>query len=367
MRKNILILVCITLSVLVAGVFISRDSRELPETSIVSPDMTLKQIAKENNVPLKEILHILGHEDRSVWGMPRNKPVRSLGMRKEAIEEAIAHINEEKTPVRDSLKYVLWSVLLGFVLLVILKGKKIRKIRRLFLLLVVIVFGVFLGATPNPMESVVKTFKLLNNMESGAAGIFISLIMFTLFSLLGAKFLCSWGCHLGAFQESLFNIPVFKRKYSWKVPFAVSLSIRIFVFGVFVILLFGLGADVFHGIKNYVIYHHVNFFKIFNFHDIAKVALLFLPLFVIASLFVFRPFCQFICPFGLYSWILENFAANRIKIDDDKCTQCQQCVEVCPTEAMKDILNKRRKYFLPDCWSCGKCIEQCPTKAIDYK
>jgi len=366
-RKNILILSSIALSIFIASMFLLRDSRELQGMNIVSPEMTLKQIAKENNVPLKEILHILGHENRSVWEMPRNKPIKNLGIHKEAIEEALAHINEEETPVRDILKYVLWIIMLGFILLVVLKRDNIRKIRTILLLFVVAVFGVFLGATPNPMESVVKTFKLLNNMEGGTVGVLISLLIFTLFSLLGAKLFCSWGCHLGALQESLFNIPVFKRKYSWKVPFALSISIRVFIFGAFVMLLFGFGLGVIHGIKNYVIYHHVNFFKIFNFHDIAKIALLSLPLFIAASFFVFRPFCQFICPFGLYSWVLENFAANKITIDPDKCTQCQQCVEVCPTEAMKDILIKRRKYFLPDCWSCGKCIEQCPTKAIAYK
>lgn len=367
MKKNILILSGIMLSIFIVSVFLVRDSRRLPGTSIVSPEMTLKQIAEENNVPLKEILHILGHDDRSVWNMSRNEPIMHLGISEKTIEEAIAHVNEEKTPVRDSLKYILWGALLGFVLMVVLKRKNIRKIRQVLLFLVVIIFGVFLGAAPNPMEAIVKTFKLLNNMEGGAIGVFGSLIIFTLFSLLGAKFICSWGCQLGALQESLFNIPVFKSKYSWKVPFAMSLSIRIFVFGVFVMLLFGLGSGVTFGIKNYVIYHHVNFFKIFHFHDIAKITLLILPLFVITSLFVFRPFCQFICPFGLYSWVLENFAANKIRINDDKCTQCQQCVEVCPTDAMKDILNKRRKYFQPDCWSCGKCIEQCPTRALEYK
>ncbi len=366
-EKNILILTGILLSILIASVFLLRDSRVEIDSRTVLPKMTLKEIASENSVPVKEILHILGHEDRSVWDMSRNKPIASLGIRKEAIEEAIAHIKEERDPLRDSLKYILWVALLGFVLLFVLKGENIGKIRRILLPLVVIVFGVFLGATPNPMESVVKVLKLLNNMESGALGIWISFSVFTLFSLLGAKFICSWGCQLGAVQESLFNIPVFKKKYSWKVPFVVSLSVRILVFAIFSILFFGLGADISQGIKNYVAYHHVNFFKIFEVHDIAKIALLSLPLFAIASLFVFRPFCQFICPFGLYSWILENFAANRIKIDNDKCTQCQQCVKACPTEAMKEIVAKRRKYFLPDCWSCGKCIEECPTKAIEYK
>ena len=85
-----------------------------------------------------------------------------------------------------------------------------------------------------------------------------------------------------------------------------------------------------------------------------------------ASLFIYRPFCQFICPFGLYSWLLENISIKRIKIIEDKCIKCEKCVKTCPTQAMKGIYEKKRKHFLPDCWSCGACIEACPTDAIKY-
>ena len=92
--------------------------------------------------------------------------------------------------------------------------------------------------------------------------------------------------------------------------------------------------------------HHVNYFKIYHFDDLTKVALYSLPVFVIASFFVFRPFCQFVCPFGLWAWILESLAINRIKIDRDKCIQCNKCVESCPTQAMKGIYQDKRKFFL---------------------
>jgi ferredoxin len=38
----------------------------------------------------------------------------------------------------------------------------------------------------------------------------------------------------------------------------------------------------------------------------------------------------------------------------------------CPTQAMKGIYEKKRKYLLPDCWSCGVCIEVCPANAVKY-
>lgn len=120
------------------------------------------------------------------------------------------------------------------------------------------------------------------------------------------------------------------------------------------------------GIKDFVIYHHINYFKIFNFGGLAVVALYSLPIFILASLFIFRFYCQLICPFGLYAWLLENIAINKIKIIEDKCIECRKCVKDCPTEAMKGIYENERKYFLPDCWSCGVCIETCPTNAIKY-
>ena len=91
------------------------------------------------------------------------------------------------------------------------------------------------------------------------------------------------------------------------------------------------------------------------------------PIFIVASFYIYRPFCQFICPFGLYAWLLENTAMYKIKINENQCTKCQKCVDRCPTEAMKGIYEKKRDYFLPDCWSCGECIEVCPENAVKYE
>jgi len=344
-----------------------RDSLDTNDMVVFSEDFSLKQLAEKNNVPIKEILHVLSHEDLSVWEFSRIKPVVAIVSNPESVREAIEHIKEDDRPLRDILKYILWSVYLSLILLLIFARKHIRKIRNIIMMVVVLFFGIALGATPNPMESLVKLFKLLNNMEGDPKILISSFILFTLFSLIGSKFICSWGCQLGALQENLFNIPVFKRKYAVKVPFVLSLCSRIIIFIVFLVLLFGFGYGVVFGIRNFVIYHHLNYFKVFNFHDLAIIALYTLPLFVLLSLFVYRPFCHFICPFGLYSWILENVALSKIRINEEKCIKCEKCVISCPTEAMKEIYNHKRKLFLPDCWSCGYCMDVCPTNAIEYR
>ena len=175
------------------------------------------------------------------------------------------------------------------MVVLVLSRKRIRRIRVFLLVVSTVVFGLLLGASPNPMEAVVKLFKMLNKMEGGPTVLITSLGLFTLFSLLGSKLICSWGCQLGTLQESIFNIPVFKRKRKFQVPFALSLALRIVFFVLFFFLLFGIAL----GVKNFVLFHQINYFKIYNW-DLAPFAIYSLPILVLTSLFIYRPFCQFI-------------------------------------------------------------------------
>ncbi|MCP4651894.1 MAG: 4Fe-4S dicluster domain-containing protein [Candidatus Omnitrophica bacterium] len=367
MKKTLIFCGALILVTVGLSVYMKWEENGYKSDMQFSQELSLKDLAVKNNVPVKEILHGLSHKDHKLWDLPRNIPIKSLGVNIDEVRHALEHIKEESNPLRDVLKYILWSIWLSFILIVVLQQKRIKKIRIITLLFSVFLFGVILGATPNPMESIVKLFKLFNGMEGDPKVLAMSFLLFTLFSLIGSKFICSWGCQLGALQESIFNIPIFKKKYAFKMPFFISLSVRLVLFTAFIFLLFGIGYRVVHGIKNFVIYHHVNYFKIFNLHDLATIALYTLPILFVVSLFIYRPFCQFICPFGLYSWLLENIAFKKIKIIEDKCIKCTKCVEACPTQAMKEIYEKKRKHFLPDCWSCGACMEACPTDAIEYR
>jgi polyferredoxin len=83
---------------------------------------------------------------------------------------------------------------------------------------------------------------------------------------------------------------------------------------------------------------------------------------VVSSLFVYRPWCNLFCPFGLAAWVVERVSLFRVRIDRHKCTDCGLCVTESPCTAMEHILNKKG---LPgDCFLCGQCVEVCPTDAI---
>ena len=52
-----------------------------------------------------------------------------------------------------------------------------------------------------------------------------------------------------------------------------------------------------------------------------------------------------------------------VKIDADKCTGCESCVEECPSEAIK-VNGEIAVVDEETCIDCGVCVDACPTEAI---
>ena len=52
-------------------------------------------------------------------------------------------------------------------------------------------------------------------------------------------------------------------------------------------------------------------------------------------------------------------------IDEEKCTACGTCEEVCPVNAItiEDVALVDKEV----CISCGTCVEECPVEAISLE
>ena len=51
-------------------------------------------------------------------------------------------------------------------------------------------------------------------------------------------------------------------------------------------------------------------------------------------------------------------------INDDRCTGCDACVAVCPTNVLDLVSNKSRVLRFQDCIQCEACMIACPTEAL---
>lgn len=53
-----------------------------------------------------------------------------------------------------------------------------------------------------------------------------------------------------------------------------------------------------------------------------------------------------------------------VRIDESKCVGCLMCAGFCPTESMF-VVEKREKPF--KCIACGICSKECPSEALELK
>lgn len=51
-----------------------------------------------------------------------------------------------------------------------------------------------------------------------------------------------------------------------------------------------------------------------------------------------------------------------VQVNNEKCTGCGVCVEVCPVNAIK--VENGKAVIGGECVDCGGCIAQCPVEAI---
>ena len=91
---------------------------------------------------------------------------------------------------------------------------------------------------------------------------------------------------------------------------------------------------------------------LFNWKLIVLVAI------IAAALFVYRPFCRFLCPLGALYSFFNRFALLRYRTDEHRCTGCNTCLGTCKVDI--------RRVSDRECIQCGNCVTTCPEKAISF-
>ena len=84
-----------------------------------------------------------------------------------------------------------------------------------------------------------------------------------------------------------------------------------------------------------------------------------LVLIALASVFLYRAFCRFLCPLGALYGLMSRLALLGVKLDRSACTNCGACYRVCPMDI--------RRVGDRECISCGKCVGICPSSAIRFQ
>ena len=57
--------------------------------------------------------------------------------------------------------------------------------------------------------------------------------------------------------------------------------------------------------------------------------------FLVAGVFVARPYCRYLCPYGVLLGWLSRLSRWRVTITPDECIQCRLCEDACPFDAIE--------------------------------
>jgi len=171
-----------------------------------------------------------------------------------------------------------------------------------------------------------------------------ALLFFTiplLFALAYGRVFCAGVCPLGAIQELTGIRPV-------KLPKSVEVILASVPF-------IYLGIAILFASTNsqFIICRYDPFVGIFRF-DAPYTMIIFGVLLLLAGIFVNRPYCRFLCPYGVLLNIFSRFAGKHLTITPAECTNCRLCEEVCPydaiipsdTEQKREEPEKSRKRFI---------------------
>ena len=334
----------------------------LPKEWVFREEMTVAEFGKANQLPnqlLKEVFGLTSKGDLQ-------KKVSELRISKDQIlsraskASVLEGEHESKNWLKIFVKFGLWFFFLGVIFFLVRKGRITSGNRKWALLASVILFGIILGSDPSPMGTVKDAIALFASSGVVFPPRAIALTIFLILVVVANKFICTWGCQLGTLQDFVFRLNrdskdrkgIFKQ---FKPSFRLSNTIRLVFFGIFVLVALLLKVDMIESIDP---------FKIFNPGKVALGGGVSIGALAVASLFIYRPWCHFFCPFGLVGWIVEKVSLFKIKVNYETCIACEACSRVCPSTVMEAILKRER--VIPDCFSCATCIESCPTHSISF-
>ena len=256
-----------------------------------------------------------------------------------------------------SLKFILGGLVALSGLILLITTKINRNIRTLLMCVVFVLFGVLvIMHQPSPLRAVVDPITALATGGAITLKKTTMLIFIGTLSVIGSKLFCGWVCPFGALQEIINRIPVPLGK-KIKLPFKISNGIRISIFVISLIMVLATGSDLYT-------YHNIlNPFELFDWHFELVLAVL-VGAVLVASVFVYRPFCYLVCPVGLLTWLLEHVSIFRVRLLREKCNDCKKCILKSPCPSVKAIMDGDT--LRPDCHACGVCIDACPKDALEF-
>ncbi len=219
--------------------------------------------------------------------------------------------------------------------------------------------SIVLGAVP-----LADPFAVLQLLAAGgllAADVLLgAAITLVFYALLGGRMFCAWVCPMNAVTD-LANRLGRRFKTDTGSRRVIGRPARYFILAVALILSAILGVAAFEAVSPIgMLQRGLVFGMGAGWLAVAAV-------FLFDLLIQKNGFCGHVCPLGAFYALVGRVALLRVDHDHEKCTECMDCLEVCPENQILALVGQASGSVLDGvCTNCGRCIEVCPDEALSF-
>jgi polyferredoxin len=217
-------------------------------------------------------------------------------------------------------------------------------------------FGFYREGCTCPIGSIQNvTLSLVDPAYAISSGVIAFFFLPLAAALLVGRVFCAGVCPMGALQDLVLLKPIkvprrLDRVLGW-LPY-VYLALAVFFAG-WGLKLSVAGRQIDSG-RRFLVCEWDPFVGLFRLSGPSY--MLFIgAAFVLAGMFVGRPYCRWLCPYGGLLSILSRVAWKNVRITPDRELDCGLCADACPYGAIHNMRADRGS-----CVACARCYEYCP-------
>lgn len=148
-----------------------------------------------------------------------------------------------------------------------------------------------------------------------------------LFAIVFGRVFCAGVCPLGAVQDLVMVKPIV-------VPRGLDQGLSILRY-----IYLGLGVFLAAMGARFIVCQYDPFVGFFRFSARFNIWMWSVAI-VVLSVFVGRPYCRYLCPYGALLGMLSRFSFRRVTITPDRCIVCDLCRDACAFGAIREADEK---------------------------
>lgn len=184
-------------------------------------------------------------------------------------------------------------------------------------------------------------------------------IVLLVYGFVGGRSFCAWVCPVNMLTDAAENI---RQRMGLRSSLRLPRSLRYIALGLSLVLSALIGVAAFEGVSPIGIFHREVIYGT-GFGLAALVGIL-----AFDALVLRHGWCGHLCPLGAFWAQIGRAAQVRIAFDESTCTECGDCLKVCPEPQVLNLKAAAEAGMVRsgECTNCARCIAVCPEGSLVF-